>query len=75
MYTALQGLRYNAYVPDSVNKIEEIKDRFNGTSYRNSETIAKTLFTLPTHSLLSDQDKMNICKIARNLMNELPTHG
>jgi len=61
--------------PDSVNKIEEIKDSFNGTSYRNSETIAKTLFTLPTHSLLSDQDKMNICKIARNLMNELPTHG
>ena len=61
--------------PDSVNNIKEIGDRFNGMSYRNSETIAQTLFTLPTHSLMRNQDKMNVCKIVRNLRDWLPTHG
>jgi len=61
--------------PDSVNNIKEIRDRFHGLSYRNSETIAQTLFTLPTHSLMRNQDKMNVCKIVRQLMDEMPTHG
>lgn len=61
--------------PDSVNHIEEIKDRFNGVSCGNSETIAHTLVTLPTHSFVRNRDKLAICKIVRNLRDEMATHG
>jgi dTDP-4-amino-4,6-dideoxygalactose transaminase len=53
--------------PDSVNNIEEIRGEFYGGEYRNSEKIAKTLVTLPTHPLLRDRDMKNICRIVKRI--------
>lgn len=74
-YEHLRFLGVTRMYPDSVNNIEEIRSEFNDKDFRNSETIAKTLLTLPTHSLMGNKDKMNICRIVRNLMDELPTHA
>ena len=54
--------------PDSVNNIKEIMDQFIGYDCRNAEYIANTLLTLPSHSVIKDQDRMNIIKIAKNIM-------
>jgi hypothetical protein len=54
--------------PDSVNNIKEIKSQYIGSDCKNAEKIAETLLTLPTHSLIRSRDRMNIFKIAKNVM-------
>lgn len=58
--------------PDSVNHIAELRDRFAGRSFGNSEKIARTLWTLPTHTLLRDTDKARICDAVRRAIDRLP---
>jgi dTDP-4-amino-4,6-dideoxygalactose transaminase len=47
--------------PDSVNRIEELREYFGGSKYPGAERIASTLMTLPTHVLLTEDDKGKIC--------------
>ena len=47
--------------PDSVNRIEQLRDYFGGLEYPGAERIASTLMTLPTHVFLTDHDKGKIC--------------
>jgi len=48
--------------PDSINNIMEISEKFAGTQFNHAEVIAKTLFTLPTHKLMEEYDKVRICE-------------
>jgi hypothetical protein len=47
--------------PDSVNRIEQLREYFGGSKYPGAERIASTLMTLPTHMLLTEDDKRKIC--------------
>ena len=51
--------------PDSINNIMEIREKFEGTQCKHAEVIAKTLFTLPTHKLIKEYDKVSICEAIR----------
>jgi dTDP-4-amino-4,6-dideoxygalactose transaminase len=54
--------------PDSINNIMEIREKFSGTQFKHAEVIAKTLFTLPTHKLIKEHDKVKICEgIKKNI--------
>ena len=48
--------------PDSVNRIEQLGEYFGGSTYPGAERIARTLMTLPTHVLLTEDDKVKICQ-------------
>ena len=52
--------------PEPINKINEIKDRTIFRSCSNSEKIAKTLITLPTHQLIDGILREKICSVIRN---------
>lgn len=48
--------------PDSINRIEQLRERFAGREYPGAERIASTLITLPTHVLLKAGDRETICE-------------
>jgi dTDP-4-amino-4,6-dideoxygalactose transaminase len=47
--------------PDSVNRIEKLREYFGLFHFPGAERIAGTLMTLPTHILLADDDRGRIC--------------
>jgi dTDP-4-amino-4,6-dideoxygalactose transaminase len=47
--------------PDSVNRIEQLREYFGASKYPGAERIASKLMTLPTHMLLTEDDKRKIC--------------
>ena len=52
------------------DEIKEIKGDFDGNVFPSASRIAECLFTVPTHHLLSEKDKENICaSIAKELKN------
>jgi dTDP-4-amino-4,6-dideoxygalactose transaminase len=55
-----QGLGISSMYPASLNRIRELEDRFSGRSYPVAERVAETLFTIPTHPLLSAADRQKI---------------
>jgi dTDP-4-amino-4,6-dideoxygalactose transaminase len=46
--------------PDSINNVQEIKEKFSNMHYANAKKIAETLVALPTHILLNEKDKIAI---------------
>ena len=48
--------------PAPVNRIEQIRDHFEGKKYPGAEKIANLLMTLPTHALVAEKDVRAICK-------------
>jgi dTDP-4-amino-4,6-dideoxygalactose transaminase len=48
--------------PSSINNIAEIRAKFANMPFKHAEAIAKTLFTLPTHKLITEHDKAMICE-------------
>ena len=60
-------LGVSSMYPDSINNIVEIREKFASMQYKNAEMIAKTLFTLPTHVLIKEHDKNNICEAVKKL--------
>lgn len=67
--------------PDSLNRIEELRDRFRNLECPGAERVAETLLTLPTHALLTERDRRAICKVLDGLGVErgvdcnVPVHG
>jgi dTDP-4-amino-4,6-dideoxygalactose transaminase len=47
--------------PTPVNGIREIRGYFNDTTYPSAENIAKSMATLPTHSLVSGSERDSLC--------------
>jgi perosamine synthetase len=61
-----QGLGISLMYPSGINEIREIRDRFNGRTYRSAQEIAGRLAAVPTHQLLSVADKKQIRQLIRN---------
>lgn len=57
------GLGISPMYPTSVNEIEEIRDQFNGKAYPSAKRVPETLLTIPTHQLLKEKDREEICKL------------
>jgi dTDP-4-amino-4,6-dideoxygalactose transaminase len=49
--------------PTPVNEIEEIQNQLNGITYPAAKSVSETLFTIPTHQLLKEKDREEICKL------------
>lgn len=57
------GLGVSRMYPRPVHEIEELKDRFTGKEYRCAKRAADTLLALPTHRLVTQHDRENICAL------------
>jgi dTDP-4-amino-4,6-dideoxygalactose transaminase len=57
-----KGLGITRLYPTAINEITEIRDHFGGMAFPVAREIADCLLTLPTHHLLSKQDRENICR-------------
>jgi perosamine synthetase len=65
-----QGLGLSLMYPGAIDEIKEIKGDFDGNVFPSASRIAECLFTVPTHHLLSEKDKENICaSVAKELKN------
>jgi len=53
--------------PDSINRIEQIREQVAGSVCPGAERIASTLVTLPTHILVTESDKRALIKILEDL--------
>jgi dTDP-4-amino-4,6-dideoxygalactose transaminase len=60
---ASRGLGVSLMYPAPVNEIPDIRDRFAGQSFPSARLIADRLLTLPTHSLVSGEDRRAICDL------------
>jgi hypothetical protein len=60
-----QGLGIGCMYPASINRIRELEDRFPGKSFPAAERVAETIFTVPTHQLLSKKDRENILQFLK----------
>jgi len=59
--------------PDSINNIMEIREKFGGSRCKQAEVIAKTLFTLPTHQLIKEYDKVRISELIKKYITDTGT--
>jgi perosamine synthetase len=64
---SLRHLGVSPMYPGSINRITELQDHFAGSEYPGAERIAATLFTLPTHVLLTDRDRRAVCEGLRRI--------
>lgn len=48
--------------PDSVNRIDDLRDKFSEARYPGAEQIAQRLMTLPTHVIVRERDRDRICQ-------------
>ena len=48
--------------PDSVNRIDDLRDEFGEARYSGAEQIAQRLMTLPTHVFVRERDRARICR-------------
>lgn len=63
-----KGMGTSTMYPTAVNKIEEIKTLFPGSSFPSAEKVAGTILTLPTHQYLSATDKKDIAGFIKSFM-------
>jgi perosamine synthetase len=47
--------------PDSVNRIDDLRDEFGEARFPGAERIAQRLMTLPTHVIVRERDRDRIC--------------
>ena len=59
------GLGITCMYPGPINEIEEIKECFEGKTFPGARIVAERLLTVPTHPLLSAQDKNRLCRFLR----------
>ena len=57
------GLGITPMYPTPINEIEEITTAFKGRAFPSASRAAERLLTIPTHALLSDKDRNNICRL------------
>jgi dTDP-4-amino-4,6-dideoxygalactose transaminase len=55
------GLGISRMYPAPINEIREIRNQFEGKMFPFAQETADCLLTLPTHQLLSSEDKEKIC--------------
>jgi len=57
IYEYLKDFGVSLMYPSSINQIKELKGHFSAYSYPSAENIPSKLLTLPTHELLSKDDR------------------
>jgi dTDP-4-amino-4,6-dideoxygalactose transaminase len=57
------GLGITPMYPTPINEIEELRTTFKGRMFPSASRVAERLLTIPTHGLLSDKDKKNMCRL------------
>jgi len=57
------GFGISYMYPTPINEIEEIQDHFNGRTFPSASKVAERLLTIPTHQLLKQKDREEICKL------------
>jgi perosamine synthetase len=62
-----RGLGLSSMYPAPVSAIEEIAAEFLGLEFPVASYVAERLLTIPTHELLSKEDKDNICRLFRGV--------
>lgn len=62
-----KGMGISCMYPTSVDKISEIEDLFTGKSFPKASEIAERILTLPTHELLSEEDKRTIVQFLKTI--------
>lgn len=55
--------------PDSINNINEIKEKFKGLCYPGAKFVVNSLITLPTHCFVNERDKLHLSVMLKSLMN------
>jgi dTDP-4-amino-4,6-dideoxygalactose transaminase len=60
LISSKKGLGLSLMYPTPVNEIEEIKDLFKGKTFPHAKEVSERLLTIPTHHLLSNEDKERI---------------
>jgi perosamine synthetase len=60
-----KGLGISRMYPSSVDEIEEIRNWFRGRTFPRSRDIAGRIVTIPTHHLLSEEDRRRIVSLIR----------
>jgi dTDP-4-amino-4,6-dideoxygalactose transaminase len=58
-----RGSGLSIMYPAPINEIEEIRDLFNGKTFPYAKRVSERLLTIPTHHLLLEKDKRNICEL------------
>ena len=66
------GLGIMPSYPDSIDKIEKLKDRFKGVSYLGANDCAKRLVTFPVHGFVSSTDHSRIISNLEKLKTNHP---
>ena len=59
------GLGIGLMYPTPINEIRELGGRLNGSVYCSAKQVSERLVTIPTHGLLSSEDKQNILMLFR----------
>ena len=57
------GLGISLMYPTAISRIEEIKNDFKENNFPAANKIEERLLAIPTHHLLSERDKKNICEL------------
>jgi perosamine synthetase len=60
-----EGLGISRMYPSPVDEIEEIRNWFRGRTFPRSKDIAERIVTIPTHHLLSGEDRSRIVSLIR----------
>lgn len=57
------GLGVSKMYPSAINEVDELKACFDGKDFPSASKLSKRLLTVPTHQLLSDEDKRAISEL------------
>ena len=58
----------NGMYPSPVSRIPELVGRFRMGDFPEAERVAESLITLPTHPLVSEQDRARVCALLESVM-------
>ena len=64
-----QGIGISGMYPTAINEIEEIASQFPDRTFPAAADVAARLLTIPTHGLLSIDDKQRICNLFTGAMD------
>ena len=65
-----RGLGLSPMYPTGIGEIPQLAGMIRGGNYPVASDVAQRLVTLPTHYLLTDDDRERVCALIRNVTNE-----
>ena len=65
-----RSLELSPMYPTGVDAIQQLKGILQGKTYPVARDVAERLVTIPTHYLLSNEDKVSICKLIKTVLSD-----